>query len=44
MFESVLVVLTLIPAVIRGEPLYYVAAAGFSIAAQISRIVDRMDK
>lgn len=43
MVESLLAWVILLSAVIHDEPLYYVASAGFAIAAQISRIVDRMD-
>ena len=42
MIEAILAWVLLISALIHGEPLYYVAAAGFAIAAQISRVVDRM--
>lgn len=41
--EYLLVLLMMISALIHGEALYYVAAAGFAIAGQISRLVDRMD-
>lgn len=43
MIESFLAWIFLVWAWADGEALYYVAAAGFAIAAQISRIVDRMD-
>ena len=43
MVESLLAWVILLSAVIHGEPLYYVSAAGFAIAGQISRVVDRMD-
>lgn len=44
MFESIIAWVLLVSALIHGDVLYYVAAAGFAIAAQISRLVDRMDK
>ena len=43
MVESLLAWVILLSAVIHDEPLYYVSAAGFAIAGQISRVVDRMD-
>ena len=42
MFESLMTLVLLLSAWAHGEALYYVAAAGFAIAAQISRVVDRM--
>lgn len=42
MIEAGMAWVLLLSAVIHDEGLYYVAAAGFAIAAQISRVVDRM--
>lgn len=43
MFESIIAWVLLTAALVHDDVLYYIAAAGFAVAAQISRVVDRMD-
>ena len=44
MIETLFAWVMLIAALINGDTDYYIAAAIFAVAAQISRVCDRMDK
>lgn len=43
MTEAIFAWVLLISGIVYREPLAYIASAAFAVAAQISRIVDRMD-
>lgn len=44
MIEALLAWLMMIFAILGGGTDYYIAAAIFAVAAQVSRVCDRMDK